>query len=59
MQLETVTIVTPHACKEGGSGSCPLLWHKEQRYLPEPWGAAGSGRLLRADISLPALGLTP
>jgi len=52
MQSETVTIVTPHPCKEGGSGSCPLLWHKEQ------WsrGAAGSVRQLWGgrDIRLPA-----
>lgn len=59
MQPETVTIVTPHPCKEGGSGSCPVLWHKEQRYLPEAQGAAGRTRQLGGDISLPALGLTP
>lgn len=60
MQLETVTIVTPHPCKEGGSGSCPLPWHAEQRYLPEPEGAAGSGRQLGGDIRQSACpGLKP
>lgn len=59
MQLEIVTIVTPHPCKEGGSGSCPLLWHKEQRDLPELQGAAGRRRQLGENISLPALGFTP